>query len=59
MARTEELYNQIPEGFRKIFEMKGESYGEMKTEEDIQEELKTPFGVLQETLEKIQAINKR
>lgn len=53
MTITEELYENLPDAFKEVFETKDKRDAKMK------EELKTPFWVLQETLEKIQAINKR
>ena len=53
MTLTEELYENLPDAFKEVFETKYKRDAKMK------EEWKTPFDILQETLEKIKAINKR
>lgn len=52
MTTTEELYENLPDAFKEVFTNK------KKQEDKMKEERKTPFGILQETLDRIQAINK-
>jgi len=53
MTTAEELYENLPDAFKEIFTNK------KKQEDKMKEEGKTPFDIMQETLEKIKAINKK
>jgi hypothetical protein len=50
MTKSDELYENLPDAFKEIF---------TKKKPEVKEEGKTPFEIMQETLEKIKAINKR
>jgi hypothetical protein len=53
MTKAEELYEQLPDALKKVFTNK------KKQDDTMKEGEKTPFEILQETLEKIKIINKR
>ena len=52
MTKTDELYENLPDAFKEVF------INKKKQEDQMKEEWKTPFEILQETLEKIKSINK-
>ncbi len=51
MSEADELYEKLPNEFKELFTN--------KKKPEVKEEWKTPFEIMQETLEKIKAINNR
>ena len=49
MTKADELYENLPDAFKEIFTNK---------KPEVKKEEKTPLEIMQETLEKIKAINK-
>ena len=53
MSKADELYENLPDAFKEVF------WNKKKQEDEMKEEGKTPFEIIQETLEKIKDINKK